>query len=93
MKQWDGSERLFATDVALSSSYLNVMMQLVEILSGQWGGGHRADNCWTSFGFFSVRQVEFKGGDDAAVSHLPRVLHNVDTELQKGQVKTFLAPR
>ena len=44
-----------------------------------WAG---VDNTGAGLRLFAVREEELEGGDDAAVGHLPGVLHHVNPELE-----------
>ena len=51
-------------------------------LGGDGGGWTGVDNTGAGLGLLPVREEELEGGDDAAVGHLPAVLHHVHPELK-----------
>ena len=70
-------------------------------LGGDGGGWTGVDNTGTGLGLLPVREEELEGGDDAAVCHLPAVLHHVHPELEdvaradlagRGLLRAFAQP-
>ena len=68
-----------------------------------WNSGGRAgvNNTGAGLGLLPVREEELEGGDDAAVGHLPAVLHHVHPELEdvaradlagRGLLRAFAQP-